>query len=92
MQLAWACEEQLFRQELENADDIRLSVRLYTRCIREKRKFCADVEPGGCQQRPRWCIGPQGVNSFACQRPRSKGGIVRHVWLQGKAECRIQLL
>lgn len=49
MQLAWACEEQLFRQELENADDIRLSVRLYTRCIREKRKFCGDVEPGSAK-------------------------------------------
>lgn len=46
MQLSWGCEEQLFRQELENADDIRLSVRLNLQCIREKRKFCADVEPG----------------------------------------------
>ncbi len=46
MQLSWACEEQLFRQELENSDDIRLSVRLYTRCIREKRRYCADVAPG----------------------------------------------
>ncbi|KXZ55868.1 hypothetical protein GPECTOR_2g1419 [Gonium pectorale] len=46
MQLSWGCEEQLFRQELEDADDVRLSVRLYTRCIKEKRKFCAEVEPG----------------------------------------------
>ncbi|PNH09949.1 Golgi apparatus protein 1 [Tetrabaena socialis] len=49
MQLSWACEEQLFRQELEDSDDIRLSVRLYTRCIREKRKFCAEVEPGSAK-------------------------------------------
>ncbi|GIL70396.1 hypothetical protein Vretimale_3583 [Volvox reticuliferus] len=49
MQLSWGCEEQLFRQELENADDIRLSVRLYLLCIREKRKYCADVEPGAAK-------------------------------------------
>ncbi|KAG2498297.1 hypothetical protein HYH03_003558 [Edaphochlamys debaryana] len=49
MQLSWSCEEQLFRQELEDADDIRLSVRLYTRCIREKRKFCSEVEPGSAK-------------------------------------------
>ncbi|GFR46876.1 hypothetical protein Agub_g8517 [Astrephomene gubernaculifera] len=49
MQLSWGCEEQLFRQELEDADDIRLSVRLYTKCIREKRKFCAEVQPGSAR-------------------------------------------
>ncbi|EFJ50582.1 hypothetical protein VOLCADRAFT_103797 [Volvox carteri f. nagariensis] len=36
MQLSWACEEQLFRQEMENADDIRLS-------------FCKDIEPGNAR-------------------------------------------
>eukprot|EP00197_Chlamydomonas_leiostraca_P010927 CAMPEP_0202884756 /NCGR_PEP_ID=MMETSP1391-20130828/41312_1 /ASSEMBLY_ACC=CAM_ASM_000867 /TAXON_ID=1034604 /ORGANISM="Chlamydomonas leiostraca, Strain SAG 11-49" /LENGTH=982 /DNA_ID=CAMNT_0049567983 /DNA_START=167 /DNA_END=3115 /DNA_ORIENTATION=+ len=49
MQLSWACEEQLFRQEMENADDIRLSVRLYSRCMPDKRKFCKDVEPGSAR-------------------------------------------
>mmetsp|Transcript_34914 Transcript_34914/g.77608 ORF Transcript_34914/g.77608 Transcript_34914/m.77608 type:complete len:994 (-) Transcript_34914:752-3733(-) len=49
MQLSWACEEQLFRQEMENADDIRLSVRLFTKCMPDKRKFCKDVEPGGAR-------------------------------------------
>ncbi|KAG2445817.1 hypothetical protein HXX76_000421 [Chlamydomonas incerta] len=49
MQLSWGCEEQLFRQELEDSDDIRLSVRLYTRCIREKRKFCGEVAPGSAR-------------------------------------------
>lgn len=38
MQLSWACEEQLFRQEMENADDIRLSVRLFSKCMPDKRK------------------------------------------------------
>lgn len=46
MQLSWACEEQLFRQEMENADDIRLSVRLYSKCLADKRKFCRDIPPG----------------------------------------------
>ncbi|EFJ50973.1 hypothetical protein VOLCADRAFT_103617 [Volvox carteri f. nagariensis] len=49
MQLSWRCEEQLFRQEVEDSDDIRLSVRLYTLCMREKRKFCMDVEPGAAK-------------------------------------------
>eukprot|EP00798_Chlamydomonas_sp_ICE-L_P015210 gene15210-21287_t len=46
MKLSWVCEEQLFRQEMENADDIRLSVRLFDRCLPDKRKFCKDIEPG----------------------------------------------
>jgi hypothetical protein len=41
MQLSWACEEQLFRQEIENADDIRLSVRLLVKCMPDKRKVGA---------------------------------------------------
>lgn len=43
MQLTWACEEQLFRQEMENADDIRLSVRLFSKCLPDKKK----VRQGG---------------------------------------------
>lgn len=38
MQLSWACEEQLFRQEMENADDVRLSVRLFSKCLPDKKK------------------------------------------------------
>ncbi|GIL97843.1 hypothetical protein Vretimale_3387, partial [Volvox reticuliferus] len=49
MQLSWACEEQLFRQEMENADDIRLSVRLFSKCLPDKRKFCKDIEPGNAR-------------------------------------------
>ena len=46
MQLELQCEEQLFRQEVEDADDLRLSVRLRNRCMDEKRTFCKEVEPG----------------------------------------------
>lgn len=49
MQLSWACEEQLFRQEMENSDNIRLSVRLFSRCLNDKKKFCKDVEPGSAR-------------------------------------------
>lgn len=72
MQLSWGCEEQLFRQELEDSDDIRLSVRLYTRCIREKRKFCGEVAPGERwlqRWRRRWRRrrGPEAVVWGLCE-------------------------
>lgn len=54
MQLSWACEEQLFRQEMENADDIRLSVRLYSKCLPDKRKVCCMQCHG-----PMWCGQPR---------------------------------
>lgn len=44
--MSWECAEQLFKQELEADDDIRLSVRLYQRCLADKKRFCADVDPG----------------------------------------------
>ena len=36
--LSWDCQEELFRQEVENADDLRLSVRLFKSCIGDKKK------------------------------------------------------
>eukprot|EP00873_Tetraselmis_striata_P011681 jgi/Tetstr1/431945/TSEL_002252.t1 len=45
-QLSWDCQEELFRQEVENADDLRLSTKLYQVCLPEKRKHCAKVVPG----------------------------------------------
>ena len=36
--LTWDCQEQLFRQEVENADDLRLSVRLFKVCLADKKK------------------------------------------------------
>eukprot|EP00850_Spirogloea_muscicola_P014522 SM000105S13867 [mRNA] locus=s105:179263:185692:- [translate_table: standard] len=44
--LDWNCRDALFRQEQENADDIRLDVRLFRACLNDKRKFCNDVTPG----------------------------------------------
>jgi len=45
-QLSWDCQEELFRQEVENADDIRLSVKLFRACLSDKKKFCGNVKPG----------------------------------------------
>ena len=36
--LSWDCQEQLFRQEVENADDLRLSVRLFRACLADKKQ------------------------------------------------------
>ena len=49
LQLTWLCEEQLFRQEMEDTDDIRLSVRLFSKCLGDKKKFCGDSLPGNSQ-------------------------------------------
>jgi Golgi apparatus protein 1 len=38
--ISWECQEQLFRQEVENAEDIRLSIRLFKACINDKKKVC----------------------------------------------------
>ena len=43
---SWECQEELFRQEVENADDIRLSHRLMKKCMGDKKKFCNDVPAG----------------------------------------------
>lgn len=45
-QVTWDCQEELFRQEVENADDLRLSYRLLRKCMGDKQKFCSDVKPG----------------------------------------------
>lgn len=49
MQLSWQCEEQLYRQEVDDADDIRLSVRLYSKCLDDKKRFCKEVMPGSAR-------------------------------------------
>lgn len=36
--LSWECQEQLFRQEVENSEDVRLSVRLFRSCLADKKK------------------------------------------------------
>lgn len=52
-QLSWDCQEELFRKEVEDADDLRLNPTLLRLCSKDKKKFC-----GGA------CVG--GV--FACER------------------------
>lgn len=45
-QLSWECAEEVFRQQLEADDDIRLNIRLFQKCLGDKKRFCADVQPG----------------------------------------------
>ena len=44
--LSWDCQEQLFRQEVENADDLRLSARLFRSCLTDKKKVRAGLCKG----------------------------------------------
>ena len=44
--LTWECQNELFRQEVEGADDIRLNTALISKCMNDKRAFCNDVAPG----------------------------------------------
>ncbi len=58
--VSWECQEELFRQEVENADDLRLSQRLFKKCMGDKKKFCSDIKFGaelGCETCPRPPIG-----------------------------------
>ncbi|CAI7816275.1 unnamed protein product [Closterium sp. NIES-53] len=44
--LNWECLAELFRQEIESSEDIRLNTRLFKACLEDKRRFCPDVLPG----------------------------------------------
>ena len=44
--VSWECQSELFRQEVEGADDIRLDAPLISKCMGDKRTFCKDVAPG----------------------------------------------
>ncbi|GLI60743.1 hypothetical protein VaNZ11_002971 [Volvox africanus] len=46
IQVSWECQNQMFRNEKETSDDIRLSTRLFRKCLTDQQKFCSDVEPG----------------------------------------------
>lgn len=48
-QVSWECQEELFRQEVENADDVRLSLKLIQACMADKKTFCNDVKPGNAR-------------------------------------------
>ena len=47
--MSWECQNQLFRADKEAGEDIRLSVRLFNKCLNDYRKYCKDVEPGHMQ-------------------------------------------
>eukprot|EP00878_Enallax_costatus_P020866 GHUV01022075.1.p1 GENE.GHUV01022075.1~~GHUV01022075.1.p1 ORF type:complete len:715 (+),score=210.45 GHUV01022075.1:1362-3506(+) len=44
--LDWECAVEVFNQQLEADDDIRLNVRLFQKCLGDKKRFCQDVQPG----------------------------------------------
>ena len=78
--LNWGCQEQLFRQDVENADDLRLSTRLFRACLADKKKVCpfvwcsmswwhqpvAAVEAGGFL---RGCLEQQFRQDVECRQP-----------------------
>eukprot|EP00238_Polyblepharides_amylifera_P013095 CAMPEP_0196572234 /NCGR_PEP_ID=MMETSP1081-20130531/2305_1 /TAXON_ID=36882 /ORGANISM="Pyramimonas amylifera, Strain CCMP720" /LENGTH=880 /DNA_ID=CAMNT_0041889479 /DNA_START=135 /DNA_END=2777 /DNA_ORIENTATION=+ len=45
-QLSWDCQEELFRKEVEDADNLSLNAVLMRTCGKDKKKFCSDVKPG----------------------------------------------
>lgn len=45
-QLSWDCTEELFRKEVEDADNMRLNPVLMRLCGKDKKKFCSDVKTG----------------------------------------------
>lgn len=49
IQVSWECQTQMFRNEKESGEDIRLSTRLFSKCVTDFKKFCTDVEPGHMQ-------------------------------------------
>lgn len=44
--VSWECQNEVFRQEVEGADDIRLNAPLVSKCMGDKKMFCNDVAPG----------------------------------------------
>jgi Golgi apparatus protein 1 len=44
--VSFDCKQELFRQDVENAGDVRLSVQLMRLCAGEMKVFCAQAEPG----------------------------------------------
>ena len=45
--LSAECKKELFRQQVENSDDIRLSRKLYKVCKADQERFCGSVKYGG---------------------------------------------
>jgi hypothetical protein len=40
------CGQEVFRQQLEADDDIRLNRPLFEKCLADKKQYCGDVAPG----------------------------------------------
>lgn len=47
--VSWECQNEVFRQEVEGADDIRLNAPLVSKCMGDKKMFCNDVAPGNAR-------------------------------------------
>jgi hypothetical protein len=46
MQARPTCRQELFRYDVEAADDLRLNVRLFQACTEELHTFCGEFSPG----------------------------------------------
>jgi len=44
--LQWECQEDLFRQDVQNADDIRFDISLLRTCMADKLQFCGHIQYG----------------------------------------------
>ena len=44
--LKWECQEDLFRQDVQDAGDMRLSISLLRMCMADKNLYCSHVEFG----------------------------------------------
>ena len=51
LKLKWECQEDLFRQEVQNMGDMRLSITLLRSCMADKQTFCANVDFGAMMAR-----------------------------------------
>eukprot|EP00201_Polytomella_parva_P015143 CAMPEP_0175066598 /NCGR_PEP_ID=MMETSP0052_2-20121109/16604_1 /TAXON_ID=51329 ORGANISM="Polytomella parva, Strain SAG 63-3" /NCGR_SAMPLE_ID=MMETSP0052_2 /ASSEMBLY_ACC=CAM_ASM_000194 /LENGTH=941 /DNA_ID=CAMNT_0016333331 /DNA_START=144 /DNA_END=2969 /DNA_ORIENTATION=- len=49
LELSWECREQLNIQEAQSDGSLPLSARLYSKCLNDKRNFCADTRPGSAR-------------------------------------------
>ena len=47
--LSGDCQEELFRQEVEDAGDFRLNVELRNACSADAKKFCEGIKPGNAR-------------------------------------------
>lgn len=66
---------ELFRMDMENADDIRLNAALFKVCLNDKRRFCPDVFPGN--GRAQICLEehmhkPDFTSECKCAPPRPR--------------------